>query len=186
MATKKERDEKLAALKDDYDISDDDWSALQDAFAGAGLRETNRQLSEQLNEFKDKAGKWDAHTKQQAAEERFKAANVDWDALRPLERSQVSAALDDIGDDQAELEKFIADNALPVLEGGQGSGEEEGSEASNVREFSRQSRGSAARVASVSPKDTEQWSAERWAEFEQKHPEEAEQVLQGKTVNVPG
>lgn len=181
MATKQERDAKVQEIFDDYDITEEHREALRDALAGEGLRATNKQLSEQLNEYKDKAAKWDGLQKEKDAETKLRDKNVDWDSLRPLERSQLATALDGLDTDE-KLEAFIADNDLPVLEAGEGG--EEAPEAGNVRQFSREGRGSTPRTNKIDAEVMSKWSAEKIARFKEKHAEEHEQVMKGEEVHL--
>lgn len=183
MATKEQRQARLQEIRENYDISDDDWEALEGAFAGESMRGAIKDLQKQLGEFKDDAEKWRRTEKEQGVKKRFEDAGVDWEKLSRLERRSLVAEADALGDDEA-LKDFIDSEELPLREATPEA--EETPEAGKVMQFGREGRGrrEGGGAGALTPEAFKDWPMEKRAKFRTEHPEEHSELLKGNPVNV--
>jgi hypothetical protein len=181
MASKAERDRRLQEFKDEYDISDEHWSEIQEAFAGTNLRNSLQEIQKERDEALGKAKKWDEYQASNGVQSRLKNLDVDWDGLSPLERRSVVGDLKDI-EDEEQLRAYIEENQLPLSQ--QGSGTEETPAAENVVSFNKKPpQGGRTPAGSLDASTVASWPADKIARFANEYPGEYEQVMKGETVS---
>jgi hypothetical protein len=138
-------------------------------------------LEKERDELKQKLEKVEKTPKVRDA---FAKAGVDLDSLSKLERKAIENYDGDLDEDA--IGDFIEENELPVVaagDEGEQSGEEEPA-AKKVAQAARRSgegRGGS-NAPTITPDDAAAWSADKWADFHDNHPEEAEALMRGEKV----
>ncbi len=174
-------DEALKWLQDSEDVPE--W--VTQALEGTEMRKENTRLSNEITELKPKAEAYDSQLAATEAKKAFEAAGVDWDAMKPLER-QAAAKFADVGDPE-KLEAYVAENELPTKQSPEGdSGDQQPTGAELISDQARRAArdSSTASKAVVNTEIAAKWPAEKWARFQEEHPELAERVLAGEEVPI--
>jgi len=137
------------------------------------------ELERQLAEATTKAEKLE---KAPARVKAFAEYGVDLEKLRPAERKTLDAYDGDL--DAEHIAEFVQEYDLPLTEK---NPDETGTqpEAGKIAVAARQGGGVArpGQGPQIGPDEIGKWSAEKWLRFKDQHPDEAELILQGKTVS---
>ena len=140
------------------------------------------ELEKQLIEANAKINKLERGPLREKA---FAEYGVDWEGLRPAERRAIETYDGEL--DREKVAAFVEEYDLPLLNG-QPPEAEQGQQPPAARIAAQATTPPARRGPTqtrITPDNVRQWnetSPEKWLRFKQAHPEAAELILQGQTV----
>jgi len=155
---------------------------LEAGYGKSALREQAAKVPELERALAEAQAKLERLEKAPLKEKAFRDYGVDWDALRPLERSAIEAYEGELTPER--IAEFVETHQLPTRPATEAeTGSTEAPAAAAVVEAAR--RAPAGRVGQgprITPDDVRGWPSDKWLRFRQEHPEAAEQILKGQTV----
>jgi len=153
---------------------------LEKGYGKSTLREQAAKAAELEKRLVELEAENEALKLAPAREKAFADYGIDFDALKPLEVEALEGYKGELTKEA--IGELVERYQLPTVAGSQTEPEPEPNAAAVVAAARSAPTGRVSQQMQITPDQVREWSADKWLSFKDQHPEEADQILQGKTV----